>query len=142
MNEKVKLPRNVIDTFKPVLDSPHYKRLGSLTPIRIISDMYNRTLEGMTNDVSAWLNDYDNQWKLIDALRYGYEAEPEPRWGIKAGNCYMDNTIEWQFDGIINTSATLDEFAYFVDKTEADDLVKTLGFGEVVDLNKEGKDDD
>ncbi|WP_459127749.1 hypothetical protein [Latilactobacillus curvatus] len=142
MNEKVKLPRNVINVFRPELDSPDYRRLGSLTPIRIISDMYNRTLEGMTSDVVAWLNDYDNQWKLIDALRYGYEAEPEPRWGIKAGNCYMDNTIEWQFDSIINTSAILDEFAYFVDKTNADDLVKELGFGEVVDLNKEGKADD
>jgi len=77
MNEKVKLPRNVIDTFRPALDSPHYKRLGSLTPIRIISDMYNRTLEGVTNDVATWLNDYDNQWKLINALHCEYEAEPE-----------------------------------------------------------------
>lgn len=110
MNEKVKLPRNVIDVFRPVLDSP---------------------------DVAAWLNDYDNQWKLIDALRYGYEAEPEPRWGIKAGNCYMDNITEWSFESIVNTSATLAEFDYFTNKAEADDLVKTLGFGEVVDLNKE-----
>jgi len=77
MNKKVKLPRNVIDTFRPALDNPHYRRLGSLTPIRIISDMYNRTLEGVANDVAAWLNDYDSQWLLIDALRYGYEAEPE-----------------------------------------------------------------
>lgn len=77
MNEKVKLPRNVIDVFRPELDNPGYRILGSLIPISVISDMYNRTLEGMTNDVSAWLNDYDNQWKLIDALRYGYEAESE-----------------------------------------------------------------
>ncbi|MCT3528211.1 hypothetical protein EFR49_01430 [Latilactobacillus curvatus] len=142
MNEKVKLPRNVIDTFRPELDSPGYRILGSLTPIRIISDMYHRTLEGMTSDVAAWLDESENYWKLIDALRYGYEAEPEPRWGIKAGNYYMDNTIEWQFDRVINVSATLDEFAYFIDKTNADDLVKELGFGEVVDLNKEGKADD
>lgn len=142
MSEKVKLPRNVIDTFKPALDSPHYKRLGSLTPIRIISNMYNRTLEGMTNDVSAWLNDYDNQWKLINALLYGCEAEPEPRWGIKAGKCYMENITEWSFESIVNTSATLAEFDYFTDRAIADDLVKTLGFGEVVDLNKEDKADD
>lgn len=77
MNEKVKLPRNVIDTFRPALDSPDYKVLGSLTPIGIISDMYNHTLKDMTNDVANWLNDYDNQWKLIDAIHYGYEAESE-----------------------------------------------------------------
>lgn len=77
MNEKVKLPRNVIDTFRPALDSPHYKRLGSLTPIRIISEMCKCELKGMTNDVANWLNEYDNQWKLIDALRYGYEPESE-----------------------------------------------------------------
>lgn len=56
MNEKVKLPRNVIDVFRPVLDSP---------------------------DVAAWLNDYDNQWKLIDALRYGYEPEPEQLYYVR-----------------------------------------------------------
>jgi len=136
MNEKVKLPRNVIDTFRPSPNNPCYR------PISVISDMYNRTLEGMTSDGVAWLNDYDNQWKLIDALRYGYEPEPEPRWGIKAGNCYMENITEWSFESIVNTSATLDEFAYFIDKTNADDLVKTLGFGEVVDLNKEVDADD
>ena len=142
MNEKVKLPRNVIDTFRPALDSPGYRRLGSLPPIRIISDMYNRTLEGMTSDVVVWLHDYDNQWKLIDALRYGYEPEPEPRWGIKAGNCYMDNTIEWQFDRVTPDFIIDDELAYFTNKDKADDMVETLGFGEVVDLNKEGKVDD
>lgn len=140
MNEKVKLPRNIIDTFKPVLDNPDYRI--SLIPISVISDMYNRTLEGMTSDVVAWLNDYDNQWKLIDALRYGYEAEPEPRWGIKAGKCYMDNKIEWQFDRVTPDFIIDDELAYFTVKNAADDMVETLGFGEVVDLNKEDKADD
>lgn len=137
MNEKVKLPRNVIDTFGPALDSPGYRILGSLTPIRIISDMYNRTLEGMTNDVVAWLHDYDNQWKLIDALHYGYEAEPEPRWGIKAGNCYMKDPENWGFDNIASQEA-----AYWTVKSAADETIKMLGFGEVVDLNKEDKADE
>lgn len=141
MNEKVKLPRNVIDTFRPALDSPGYRRLGSLPPIRIISDMYNRTLEGMTSDVVAWLHDYDNQWKLIDALRYGYEAEPEPRWGIKAGNCYMTNPENYGFDDVTPETA-IEYDAYWTDKSYTDEIVKTLGFGEVVDLNKVGKADD
>lgn len=135
MNEKVKLPRNVIDTFRPALDNPGYRI--SLIPISIISDMYNRTLEGMTSDVAAWLNDYDNQWKLIDALRYCYEAEPEPRWGIKAGNCYMKDPENCGFDNIASQEA-----AYWTVKSAADAMIKMLGFGEVVDLNKVGKADD
>lgn len=135
MNEKVKLPRNVIDVFRPALDSPGYRRWGSLTPIRIISDMYNRTLEGMTSDVAAWLNDYDNQWKLIDALRYGYEPEPEPRWGIKAGHSYLYEPNDKSF------GPDEEPFAYSL-RERAEEVVATLGFGEVVDLNKESEDDD
>ena len=133
MNKKVKLPRNVIDVFRPALG---YRILGSLTPIRIISDMYHRTLEGMTSDVVVWLHDYDNQWKLIDALHYGYEVEPEPRWGIKAGNCYMDDPDRWGFDNV-TPKAVINNCEYWTIKKNADEIVRLLGFGEVVDLNKE-----
>lgn len=130
MNEKVKLPKFVCDW----LDQHKEELCGY--PMTDVSTLNKE--RDTVGDVKFWLlSDTNTQWKLIDALRYGYEAEPEPRWAIKAGNCYMDNTIEWQFDRVINASTTLDEFAYFVDKTKADDLVKTLGFGEVVDLNKE-----
>lgn len=135
MNEKVKLPKNVIDTFRPSPNNPCYR------PISVISDMYNRILEGMTSDVVAWLNDYNNQWKLIDALRYGYEAEPEPRWGIKAGNCYMDAPDSWGFDNV-TPKAVIDNDAYWTIKKAADEIVRVLGFGEVVDLNKEVEADD
>ena len=135
MNKKVKLPKNVIDTFRPALDSPGHRI--SLIDMRIISDMYNRTLEGVTSDVATWLHGYGNQWKLIDALRYGYEAEPEPRWGIKAGNCYMTNSGNYGFDDITPETAI-----YWVIKSYADFIVKTLGFGEVVDLNKEVEADE
>lgn len=139
MNEKMKLPRNVIDTFRPALDSPDYRVLGRLTPIRIISDMYNRTLKGMTSDVADWLNDYDNQWLLIDAIRYGYEAEPEPRWGIKAGNCYLSKVVSIGKTVFVQT---LNGACCWEDKSVADFQVEQLGFGEVVDLNKEGKADE
>lgn len=134
MNEKVKLPKFMCVWLE-------VRQLATSYPISLIGNIDK--VRANNDDVAKWLAfNKSNQWLLIDALRYGYEAEPEPRWGIKAGNCYMDNTIEWQFDSIINTSATLDEFAYFTDKTEADDMVKTLGFGEVVDLNKEMEADD
>ena len=129
MNEKVKLPRNVIDTFRPSPNNPCYR------PISVISDMYNRTLEGMTSDVVVWLHDYDNQWKLIDALHYGYEAEPEPRWAIKAGHSYLYEPNDKSF------GPDEEPFAYAL-RERAKEVVARLGFGEVVDLNKEGKADD
>ena len=129
MTEKVKLPRNVIDTFRPSPNNPCYR------PISVISDMYNRTLEGMTSDVVAWLNDYDNQWLLIDSLRYGYEAEPEPRWAIKAGNCYMYDSDSWTFTTILNLA--IKSRCWWVEKKDALNIITSMGFGEVVDLNKE-----
>lgn len=135
MNEKVKLPKFICDGINDLKVELSIKATESPTEIADFMEKLNH----VNSEIHSWIYySTTNQWDLFDALRYGYEAEPEPRWGIKAGNCYMDNTIEWRFDSIINTSATLDEFAYFTDKTEADDLVKTLGFGEVVDLNKEG----
>lgn len=150
MNEKVKLPRNVIDTFRPALDSPGYRRLGSLPPIRIISDMYNRTLEGMTSDVVAWLHDYDNQWKLIDALRYGYEAEP--------GLIYYVRFIQNNSRSFLNSS---DSNGLEISDNEETEYIKTkFTMSEILaidprykafavpveevdgDMNKEGKADD
>jgi len=128
MPEKVKLPKFMCDWLKGF--EKDY-------PLNVITQV-NRLRKLGHKEVSYWLSaDVDNQWLLIDALRYGYEAEPEPRWGIKAGNCYMDNKIRWQFDRVTPDFIIDDELAYFTDKTKADDMVKTLGFGEVVDLNKE-----
>lgn len=147
-HEKVKLPRPIYNVLKAQGFSIHgIKRdKGSFFPITTLWGMATVSDKSEPSEYEALTkflySNSENQWLLIDALRYGYEAEPEPRWGIKAGNCYMDNTIEWQFDIVINPSATLDEFAYFTNKTKADDLVKTLGFGEVVDLNKEVDADD
>ena len=93
-------------------------------------------------DVSNWLfRDENNQWKLIDALRYGYEAEPEPRWGIKAGNCYMYDSDSCGFDNV-TPKAVIDNGEYWTIKKDADEIVRLLGFGEVVDLNKEVEADD
>ena len=148
MNEKVKLPRNVIDTFRPVLDNPDYRI--SLIPISIVSDMYNRTLEGMTSDVVAWLNNYDNQWKLIDALRYGYEAEPEQLYYVRFtgnnGDFLNSNTetrkvftgghqeiyeykAQFTMPEIIAIDPRYKAFAVPVDEVDGD-------------MNKEGKADD
>lgn len=131
MDKKVKLPKFMCDCLKGC------KARYPATALTIIDQIADQSSEA-----NKWLVDSANQWKLIDALRYGYEPEPEPRWGIKAGNCYMDNTIEWQFDRVTPDFIIDDELAYFTNKDKADDMVETLGFGEVVDLNKEGIADD
>lgn len=139
MNEKVKLPKFMCDGINDLKVELSIKATESPTEIADFMEKLNH----INSEIHSWIYySTTNQWDLFDALRYGYEAEPEPRWGIKAGKCYMDNTIEWQFDRVTPDNIIDDELAYFTDKTEADDMVKTLGFGEVVDLNKEGKADD
>ena len=136
MNEKVKLPKTIIN----VLDNEIKQATMWLnvaqpftTIAAILNEMNKKTFD---SDLFWWINLPANQWKLIDALRYGYEPEPEPRWGIKAGKCYMKDPENCGFDNI-----TSQEAAYWTVKSAADAMIKMLGFGEVVDLNKEGKAD-
>lgn len=132
MNEKVKLPKFMCDWLKGF--EKNY-------PLNVITKV-NLLRKSEYNEVSYWLSaDVDNQWKLIDALRYGYEPEPEPRWGIRAGNCYMIDSCLWRFANV-TPELVIDCEADFDEKYEADEVVNKLGFGEVVDLNKVGKADD
>lgn len=132
MNEKVKLPKFMCDWLKGF--EKNY-------PLNVITKV-NLLRKSEYNEVSYWLSaDVDNQWKLIDALRYGYEPEPEPRWGIKAGNCYMIDSCLWKFANV-TPELVIDCEADFDEKYEADEVVNKLGFGEVVDLNKEVEADD
>lgn len=130
MNEKVKLPKFMCDWLK--------QNEGILygCPMADVSTLARE--RDTVVDVETWLfRNTTNQWLLIDALRYGYEAEPEPRWGIKAGKCYMKDPENCGFDNIASQEAV-----YWTVKSAADAMIKMLGFGEVVDLNKEGKADD
>ncbi|WP_076981440.1 hypothetical protein [Latilactobacillus sakei] len=134
-NEKAKLPKFVCDW----LDQHKEELCGyPMTDIRILTNVRNPL-----DDASPWVfcKGIENQWKLIDALRYGYESEPEPRWGIKAGYCYMIDSCLWRFANV-TPELVIDCEADFDEKYEADKVVNKLGFGEVVDLNKEGKADD
>ena len=136
MSEKVKLPKFMCEW----LDEITSPRAGLLVrpdqyPLMSVWDIYRLKRE-VSGAVGDWLDKPGNQWKLIDALRYGYEAETEPRWGIKAGNCYMTNPDNYGFDDVTPETA-IENDAYWAIKSYADDIVKTLGFGEVVDLNKE-----
>ncbi|BCX29505.1 hypothetical protein LTWDN19_00720 [Latilactobacillus curvatus] len=135
MNEKVKLPKRLYDALQ---DYGLPEDGNESWPVFTIFDLCDYWKESKSSVLGTFIDrNADNQWKLIDALRYGYEAEPEPRWGIKAGNCYMTNPENYGFDDVTPETAI-----YWVIKSYADYMVKTLGFGEVVDLNKEVEADD
>lgn len=129
MPEKVKLPKFMCEWLSDIALMEDY-------PLEAILE--SEKLRYGNREVLMWsTGNTANQWKLIDALRYGYEAEPEPRWGIKAGNCYMDAPDSWGFDNV-TPKVVIDNDAYWTIKKAADEIVRVLGFGEVVDLNEEG----
>jgi len=139
MNEKVKLPKGICAYLDRLLiEHPGFKAQYPFVAVGVLREKRSEpSADELQNELAAYVNlKGDNQWKLIDALRYGYEAETEPRWGIKAGNCYMTNPDNYGFDDVTPETA-IENDAYWAIKSYADDIVKTLGFGEVVDLNKE-----
>ena len=140
MNEKVKLPKGICAYLdKLLMEHPGFKAQYPFAAVGVLREKRSEpSADELQNELAAYVNlKGDNEWKLIDALRYGYEAETEPRWGIKAGKCYMKDPENCGFDNIASQEA-----AYWTVKSAADAMIKMLGFGEVVDLNKEGKADD
>lgn len=121
MNEKVKLPKFMCDLLEG------HKARYLLQPFTITDQIADQSSEA-----NKWLIDSTNYWKLIDALRYGHEAEPEPQWGIKVGNYYV-HRCEYE---LIKLTKSL-SLARVYTKESTEQMVKALGFGEAVDLNKE-----
>ncbi|BCX31307.1 hypothetical protein LTWDN19_18740 [Latilactobacillus curvatus] len=139
MPEKVKLPKGICAYLDRLLmEHPGFKAQYPFVAVGVLREKRSEpsTDELQNEFAAAYVNlKSDNQWKLIDALRYGYEAEPEPRWGIKAGHSYLYEPNDKSF------GPDEEPFAYDL-REQAEEVVARLGFGEVVDLNKEGKDDD
>lgn len=138
MPEKVKLPKGICAYLDRLLmEHPEFKAQYPFVAVGVLREKRSEpSTDELQNELAAYVNlKSENQWKLIDALRYGYEPEPGPRWGIKAGNCYMNDACHDSF------SNDIDEGFVFYNKSAAESKVNKLGFGEVVDLNKEGKAD-
>lgn len=86
MPEKVKLPKEVCDYLdeNKKMISPFYK-ISELNSDRELEE--NDIQEAFADFVNV--HGYENQWKIIDALRYGYEPEPEQLyyvWFIRSDN--------------------------------------------------------
>lgn len=137
MLEKVKFPKRLYD----VLQEYGLPEGGNESwPVGTISGLYDQWREEESSVLGTFIDEgAANQWLLIDALRYGYEPEPEPRWGIKAGNCYLSKVVSIGKTVFVKT---LNGACCWEDKSVANFQVEQLGFGEVVDLNKEGKADE
>ncbi|MHC6536730.1 hypothetical protein ACYUMT_07530 [Latilactobacillus sakei] len=131
-HEKIELPKFVcawLDEHPVTVSSYPLESVVTLNNIRVNN-----------HEVAEWLNaNRCTQWKLINALQFGYVPEPEPRWGIKAGNCYLSSVLSIGKTVFVQT---LNGAYFWKDESVADFQVEHLGFGEVVDLNKECKADD
>lgn len=149
MNEKVKLPKFACDW----LDQNKEELCGyPMTDVSMLSKERDAV-----SAVKSWLvTNTNTQWKLIDALRYGYEPEPEQlyyvwfvkgdyesflnvaRVGDKVDIVIYDNDDDQSVNGY-RTTFTMEEieaidprykaFAVPVDEVDGD-------------MNKEGKADD
>lgn len=78
MSEKVKLPKEIYEVLRNIYGIPEVG--GEDSPLSVISDLtdFSKEKDGYGVELGRWLaTDETNQWKLIDALRYGYESEPE-----------------------------------------------------------------
>lgn len=76
MPEKVKLPKRLYDALQ---DYGLPENSNESWPVFTISDLCDYWKENESSMLGTYIDrNADNQWKIIDALRYGYEAEPEP----------------------------------------------------------------
>lgn len=140
MPEKVKLPKGICAYLDRLLmEHPGFKDQYPFVAVGVLREKRSEpSTDELQNELAAYVNlKRKNQWKLIDALRYGYEPEPEPRWGIKAGSYYLNeyDTASAKFTDMQHAK----EFGF---KSNALYYIGQLGFGEVVDFNKEGKADE
>lgn len=82
MNEKVKLPKGICAYLDRLLmEHPGFKdQYPFAAAVGILREKRSEpSTDELQNEFAAYVNlKSENQWLLIDALRYGYEAEPEP----------------------------------------------------------------
>lgn len=77
MTTKERLPKKVVDWLDGEIKQ-ETMRLNVALPFTTISAIVRKCDEyALDNIIRCWVGVPSNQWKLINALRNGYEAEPE-----------------------------------------------------------------
>lgn len=149
MPEKVKLPKRLYDALQ---DYGLPENGNESWPVGAISGLYDQWREEESSVLGTFIDgNADNQWLLIDAVRYGYEPEPEPLYYVLLvkdnPNTYL-NVVS--YDGEIMIADNLNEGScntqFTMDEIEAIDP-RYKAFAVPVeevdgDMNEEGKDDD
>lgn len=149
--EKVKLPKIIFDWLDNEIKQATM-RLNVAQPFTtiaaILNEMNKKTFD---SDLFWWINLPANQWKLIDALRYGYEAEPEQLYyvimPIDRTHCFLNQNeddgevffdekdavmrikVKFTMPEILAIDPRYKAFAVPVEEVDGD-------------MNEEGKDDD
>ena len=153
MPEKVKLPKGICAYLDRLLiEHPGFKAQYPFVAVGVLREKRSEpSADELQNELAAYVNlKGDNQWKLIDALRYGYESEPEQLYyvqfikndGYSFLNSSDSNGLEISDNKeteYIKTKFTMSEIlaidprykAFVVPVDEVDG-----------DMNKEGKADD
>lgn len=88
MNEKVKLPKRLYDALQ---DYGLPENGNESWPVGTISGLYDQWREEESSVLGTFIDENaDNQWLLIDAVRYGYEAEPEQLYYVQ----FVEDDVE------------------------------------------------
>ena len=95
MSKTVKLPKFLCDQISTLKGSLSIEKISG--PKEAVEFM-NR-LKKMYGKANVWLRDSrENQWKLIDALRNGYEPEPEQLYYVDFGKAFGEDRYLNKYD--------------------------------------------
>ena len=86
MNEQVKLPKGICAYLDRLLmEHPGFRAQYPFVAVGVLREKRSEpSTDELQNELAAYVNlKGDNQWKLIDALRYGYEPEPEQLYYVR-----------------------------------------------------------
>lgn len=98
-HQKVKLPRDVGEELDDWMADNQY-RLGAIIG-NLILDMMTHEPK-LTNAFDFASDSEENFFKIIDACRYGWEAEPEAKWYVKTPEAWEseDGDFGWLYKSI------------------------------------------
>lgn len=157
MNEKVKLPKGICAYLDRLLiEHPGFKAQYPFVAVGVLREKRSEpSADELQNELAAYVNlKGDNQWKLIDALRYGYEPEPEQLYyvmfvkrdhnrpsrffnkNMENGELFIDDVFE---TANVKTKFTMPEILAIDPRYKAFAVPVEEVDG---DMNKEGKADD
>jgi len=78
-DKKVSLPKYVVDVLDGIIVSDY-------TPYGLLTRYEDLTSDNVMSEARLWFGNSDNQWKLLQTLKYGYEVEKEQLYYVVFGD--------------------------------------------------------